>query len=61
MKPWEPSTTGNSWMSENQGDDLESNFEEDEDDDEDSQESGSDVEVVKEVTAEDRVIDNIGK
>lgn len=63
LKPWEPSVKGNSWISENRGNDWDSNSDDvdDEDEDDQSQGSGSDIEVVKEVTAEDRVIDNIGK
>lgn len=53
LKPWEPSGAGNQWIEETQ---------ESESEKEDVQySSDSDVEVVKQITIEDRVIDNIGK
>ncbi|XP_054271689.1 uncharacterized protein LOC128992238 isoform X2 [Macrosteles quadrilineatus] len=51
LKPWEPSGAGNQWIEETQ---------ESESEKEDVQySSDSDVEVVKQITMEDRVIDNI--
>lgn len=54
MKPWEPSEKGNSWIVEKTHPNSEENYEDANDD------SDSEVEVVKHVTIEDRVIDNIG-
>lgn len=54
LKPWEPSEKGNSWIVEKTHSNSEENDEDENDD------SDSEVEVVKQVTIEDRVIDNIG-